>query len=806
MLRSLRKIAGYDALIAAAIFLVIFSAYLAGFFEGVELKTIDIRFQKVTDNEDCAQVAVIEITKTCLERISNWPIKRSIIASAIDRAMAAGIKTLAIDILFADKTSEFEDAALSAVFRKYSKKIILAYQFYDTTMLSPATGRSERVRNTLFPSADFMGASSEIGLINIEYDGPSYDGVFRTVNICHPVGTVSAEILSLKGVMNFSGKKISELGIPDGHSRGGFFINYYRKYLDSPFTKISLMDLLEMDTEEVAERLSGKLVFMGITAPAVPDMRLTPFKVMPGVEIHATVAGNILQSKYAYRVSPRFNFVIFLALLLLSGAYLRKFKARFDIPVFILFMGLYYAAGWAALVKYRIFADAVPPAFQVVFHFILIRLYQSVRQVYLSNKELQRMLDRIGGLYNIAKLSHQITDLQKLLNLTVGEISKILKCKRVSIVIEDPKSGSLILKAGVGFENNDKPIENLILNRKSPVISKVMETGESLLIKNVDEDAGLNGGEKGVNYQTKSFICVPLMLTNKAIGALSLTDKENFENFTEDDQKTITVFAAQIATNIEHIFRIADEVERRRMDKELEIASVMQKKLVPSGIKSISKFEVVGSYFPAKEVSGDYYDCIELDEEHQLLLVGDVSGKGVPAGLFMIMVRTFLHTIIKYERDLAKMIGFLNDYLTDNSESTAYLTVFMCILNIRTGEIEYVNGGHLSPIVLRNDRKIELLEVKNLICGMFNGVNYDVGKAVLNPGEFLYIFTDGITEAQAADDSMYGNAPLEELILAADREKSAAEHVEAILASVKNFVKEAPQSDDITILAVKALK
>jgi len=231
----------------------------------------------------------------------------------------------------------------------------------------------------------------------------------------------------------------------------------------------------------------------------------------------------------------------------------------------------------------------------------------------------------------------------------------------------------------------------------------------------------------------------------------------------------------------------------------------MQKRLVPAGIKKLSNFEIYGSYIPAREVSGDYYDCIALDSDHLLILVGDVSGKGVPAGLFMMTVRTFLHTIIKFEKSLSKIIEALNDYLTANSESTAFLTIFMGVLNVQNGDLEYVNGGHLPPYIIKKNNAIEELETKNLVCGIFKGVLYDLGKARLEKDDFLFIFTDGVTEAHNAKDELYGDERLREFLLSLNRSSCASEQVEAVLKSVKDFAGGIDQFDDITILAIKAL-
>lgn len=819
-MRIFRKIDGFAIVVAAAIFFLTASLYFLGSFRGLELKTIDYRFKQRPIQGDCPEVVVVEIGDRCLRELGQWPLRRSVIAAAVDKIFAAGARTLAIDLLFVDSSTTSEDAIFKDSIARNISGMVLAMQLSgEINAEDSAKIKESRVlhdpREILLRGHPAAGVAT--GLINFDYAGENYDGVLRNVPLVSrqsytrsydTTGVVivdTLEVLSVAALRNFTGKGVSDLGVPPNLVRNSFPVNYNRSYTDSPFPKVFLSDLLAADTAEISEIFKGRLVFFGATASAVPDLRLTPYGLMPGLEVHATIASNILRSSYAYRMGFAEGMAVLVAAFAFLFFYLRRPFGFADLIVYAAVMASYGGLVWFLFVKYRYFADVVPFVFLVTVQMVFTRLVQTVRQVYISNRELKKMVDRLGALYDIVKLSHKQTDLQKLLNQTAVEISRILKCKRVSIVIEDPKSKSLILKAAMGFDNSDRPIENLILNRRSPVISKVMETAEPLLIKNIDNEKEIVK-EDSASYRTKSFVCIPLILDTHAIGALSVTDKENNENFTEDDLKTITVFSNQIAGNIEHIFNISFELEKRRLEKELEIASSLQKKLVPSGFKKMSKFEVAGTYIPAKEVSGDYYDCIELDEDRVLLLIGDVSGKGVPAGLFMMMVRTFLHTILKHENDLTRIIGHMNDYLTANSESTMFLTVFMCFLNIRTGDIEYVNGGHMAPILRKTDGTLEELGTQNLICGMFEGVNYELGKASLAPGETLYIYTDGITEAQTETGDMYGVGRLEDVIKTSDHEKGAGDLANAVLDSVKTFVCGAPQSDDITILVVKALK
>jgi|GEM_PF-2501580 len=788
--------------------LVIFLC-LSGFFEGIEQKLIDWRFNKNHINGSCATVAIVDITGGDPRAGFNQPVRRSLIAMALDKIIEADARAVALDVLLSDKTFEYEDAVLAAVLKRHSKRIALAARMFEAAATEEKPSLvTVKKKSIITAHPDFISTTDSIGLINIDSVSQNPDGVIRNINLATKIDGFDAPIdsLALKGIKYYfsgGGRAVRTAGfLPSINS---YFINYYAPYNDSPFAKISLSTILGSDTDEVRKMVADRLVFVAAISPPAGELRMSPLGMMPGVEIHASVAANILQSQYATRVSFHFNILLIVLLAIMTALYLEKVRAIYDFIVAPCAVLLYVSFAWALFVKYRFFLDVMPCVTLVVFQPLIVRFYQNVRKIYVTNVELQKMLERIGGLYDIARLSQKLTGLQELLNITVVEISKILKCGRISIVVEDPKSKSLILKAAIGFSGGVRPIENLILERKSPIISRVIETAEPLLVENIDEEKNISSDTK-MSYLAKSFVCVPLIISGgRAVGALSLTDKQCQEKFSMEDIKAITVFASQIANNIEHIFNISSEVERKRLDRELDIASGMQKRLVPAGIKKLSNFEIYGSYIPAREVSGDYYDCIALDSDHLLILVGDVSGKGVPAGLFMMTVRTFLHTIIKFEKSLSKIIEALNDYLTANSESTAFLTIFMGVLNVQNGDLEYVNGGHLPPYIIKKNNAIEELETKNLVCGIFKGVLYDLGKARLEKDDFLFIFTDGVTEAHNAKDELYGDERLREFLLSLNRSSCASEQVEAVLKSVKDFAGGIDQFDDITILAIKAL-
>ncbi|HOT75650.1 MAG TPA: CHASE2 domain-containing protein, partial [Candidatus Wallbacteria bacterium] len=290
-------------LISAAVFTIICVLYSGSVFESLELATIDWRFMHNQQKGDSRSVAVVEITGDCLKEISSWPIKRSIIAAAIEKLMAAGVKTLAIDILFADRTEKAEDDALISVIKKHGDKIIFAAQLVESFSAAPGRDEAMKTRSLISPHESFGVASARCGLINIEYLGLNKDGAVRNVNLFTESAGGRMRLLSLAGALDY----LDRGGAADAArkflhaSDSPFFINYYRPYHDSYFTKLVFSTLLSQDTEETASLAAGKLVFLGVSAPAVPDMRLTPFGVMPGVEIHASVAANIIENNYASR-------------------------------------------------------------------------------------------------------------------------------------------------------------------------------------------------------------------------------------------------------------------------------------------------------------------------------------------------------------------------------------------------------------------------------------------------------------------------------------------------------------------------
>ena len=275
----------------------------------------------------------------------------------------------------------------------------------------------------------------------------------------------------------------------------------------------------------------------------------------------------------------------------------------------------------------------------------------------------------------------------------------------------------------------------------------------------------------------------------------------------DSDSLALIAVAFQSMSN-----RIQDQHQRLRdalttkealisLRKELDIATRVQLSLLPEYIQKSNAFDVFGGMWPAKEVGGDFYDYFRLDEYRIGFAIADVSGKGVPAALFTVMARTILRGSVFHLDSPGKVLERVNDFLEKNNDEDLFVTFFYGILDERTGSLTYANCGHNPPIVLDKygGRPLEL--TNGMVLAMFGDMEFEDGCVDLLPGSRLVMFTDGIPEAFNAEEEAYGDDRLLDTIVALP-EQDPADDVRQIVNSVDDFVKDAPQFDDIACVVM----
>ena len=235
------------------------------------------------------------------------------------------------------------------------------------------------------------------------------------------------------------------------------------------------------------------------------------------------------------------------------------------------------------------------------------------------------------------------------------------------------------------------------------------------------------------------------------------------------------------------------------LQKELDIAARVQLSLLPDTRLRSDTVEITGIMRPAKEVGGDFYDFFRLDQHHIGVAVADVSGKGVPAALFMVMARTLMRaTAIQHVLEPALVLERVNNFLEQNNSEDLFVTLFYGVLDERTGDFHYANGGHNPPILVTRDDTRPLEMTGGVALGMFDGLEYDATHVAMESGSRLVLFSDGVTEAFNDRDEAFGDDRLLDTARALPAEDGPDRNVNAIVKAVDEFTGEAPQFDDIT--------
>ena len=234
-----------------------------------------------------------------------------------------------------------------------------------------------------------------------------------------------------------------------------------------------------------------------------------------------------------------------------------------------------------------------------------------------------------------------------------------------------------------------------------------------------------------------------------------------------------------------------------------EIQQAILPRVFPPFPENDDEMELAALMTPARDVGGDFYDFFRIDSERIGLVMADVSGKDIPAAIFMAVSRTLIRTVGLQGITTGQCLTKSNELLCAESVDSMFITVFYAIYNIKTGELEYCNGGHNAPYILRANGSVEQMPMsRNPLVGAVEGVDFQSDNTVLRAGDTLVMYTDGVNEAFNADFEQYGE-PRMERILAQLKDKNCREIVDGMLADIRLFVGNAEQSDDITIMALK---
>lgn len=334
------------------------------------------------------------------------------------------------------------------------------------------------------------------------------------------------------------------------------------------------------------------------------------------------------------------------------------------------------------------------------------------------------------------------------------------------------------------------------------VRERVLGERASLLVKDVLADETFRGRLSIQQQSVRSMMAAPLQTDDRVIGLIYVDTANPSQGFTAEDLSLLAVMANVAAIRLEHARLAEVEQAGRLLARELERAAEIQRKLLPEKPPEVEGVELAGYNVPCRTVGGDYYDFLRLPGGRVGLVVADVAGKGMPAALVMSSLQARIEVLAEDASDVAGLLGRLNRLLQANSPPNCFVSLFFGALDPASGKLVYSNAGHNPPFVVRRGGETEYLPAGGPVLGILPGVSYEQKECVLDDGDLLVLYSDGVTEAVNASGEEFGEERLA-AFCAERRRLSAADLVEELKRALRQWVGERPAEDDITLVAAK---
>ena len=356
------------------------------------------------------------------------------------------------------------------------------------------------------------------------------------------------------------------------------------------------------------------------------------------------------------------------------------------------------------------------------------------------------------------------------------------------------ENGELVVRAnkGEGFRIS------------TAVRDRVLNSGVSVLVHDTSIDAALRERRSIVEQNIRTLMAVPLQTGEQIIGIIYVDSPSLLREFTKDDLNLLTVMANVAAIRIEHTRFLEMERVRERMERELQQAAEIQQRFLPAVAPVIAGLDLAGHNAPCRTVGGDYYDFFPYESGRVAMVLGDVSGKGMPASLLMMALQARVQVLIEEPKSLADVMTRLNRITSANCPSNRFISLFFCILDGLTGELVFCNAGHNPPVVIRANGKYEQLSGGGPVLGILPVIEYEEYRAKLEKGDVLVLYSDGVTEAIDPTGHEFGIEGLASSVVPC-RSESTDSILNRINLALAEFTAGAPQADDITLVVASRI-
>ena len=416
-----------------------------------------------------------------------------------------------------------------------------------------------------------------------------------------------------------------------------------------------------------------------------------------------------------------------------------------------------------------------------------------IDQVREANRSLDRKIQELNTLFDLSKEFNIGLDEKKVVRLVTFALLGQIGVKSYAICIRNEEELNIIASRMEGSTALQEILPHLCDLTKSA-------TTQDLLKSKAYRIAAAGLIKMGITA------VVPMHIQKKTSGMILLGERLRGGAYSQADLEFLYSLGNLAIISIENARLFKTAIEKQRMEDELNIAREIQQGLLPEKLPSIPRFDIAALTISSKEVGGDYYDVITRKQDEYVLAIGDVSGKGTPAALLMANVQAALRALAPLCSSVAETTGQINDLTCANTRGgSRFITFFWGILDAKTLQFRYTNAGHNPPYLLKKNGTMEKLEEGGLILGIFKTTTpYAEATVTLLPGDILIMYTDGVSEAMNQNNEQFSEERLEG-ILKKSTNLSAKEIIQQVQNELETHTQATPQSDDITMLVLKAL-
>jgi diguanylate cyclase (GGDEF)-like protein len=576
-----------ESIIVLIITLIVSVLFFLGIFEPLEIKTLDFRFNQRNRLAPNPNIVIISISDDCLNILGQWPWSRKIHAELTTILANDGARALGFDLLFLYPTDPDSDAALVTAI-KASEIVITAVMFSYQQVFD---GEIKTVLSVEEGLQEIKESVAGQGYINVDFERINTDGIVRKVDIFRKCNgktylslplALASQYLNIKRdqvkfnncevqfgdttiplyrtrYLKYSNESLSFLGfeipIPELIEKDVYIVNYAGPTASGLFENYQFSGVHSRDF--TTGTFKDKVIIVGSSASVLQDIKLTPFKLMPGVEIHANIIKNVLEKKFLYRISS-VTVIVFLFILgfLLALLFSISDPGLKDLLFISLLPFVYVGVGQLLFNYFSLIIEIVPVITLFTVTYLFVRFYQMFIKLFLtnialtkSNRSLDRKVKEITALYETSNCLNVTMELESIFDIVLSKTLHILDCQRASIMLLNEENNMLETSFVIGGEKRPDSIK---LKLGEGIAGQVAKSCEPYITNKGADDNVFKNIRHETEQNIHSILCVPLIIKNKATGVINLVNRQSKKGFDDDDLNLMQTIANQVAMTIQN--------------------------------------------------------------------------------------------------------------------------------------------------------------------------------------------------------------------------------------------------------------